>query len=91
MKYLKKLITKHISIDEEEWNELTSKFKQEVVKSTILPVNIMTMPDLLSFDILQQTGIKRISQGPFIYNSLMENFENKLKTINKDNSFKSLF
>ena len=51
----------------------------------------MTMPDLLSFDILQQTGIKRISQGPFIYNSLMENFENKLKTINKDNSFKSLF
>jgi 2-methylisocitrate lyase-like PEP mutase family enzyme len=63
----------------------------EVVKSTILPVNIMTMPDLLSFDILQQTGIKRISQGPFIYNSLMESFENKLKTINKDNSFKSLF
>jgi hypothetical protein len=26
MKYLKKLITKHISIDEEEWDELTSKF-----------------------------------------------------------------
>jgi 2-methylisocitrate lyase-like PEP mutase family enzyme len=64
---------------------------KEVVKSTTLPVNIMTMPDLLSFDILQQTGIKRISQGPFIYNSLMESFENKLKTINKDNSFKSLF
>jgi 2-methylisocitrate lyase-like PEP mutase family enzyme len=79
MKYLKKLITKHISIDEEEWNELTSKFKQEVVKSITL------------FDILQQTGIKRISQGSFIYNSLMESFENKLKTINKDNSFQSLF
>lgn len=32
MKYLKKLITKHISIDEQEWNELTSKFKQVTVK-----------------------------------------------------------
>ena len=64
---------------------------KEVLKSTTLPVNIMTMPDLLSFDTLQQAGIKRISQGPFIYNSLMESFENKLKTINKDNSFKSLF
>lgn len=64
---------------------------KEVVKSTTLPVNIMTMPNLPSFNTLQQTGVKRISQGPFIYNSLMESFENKLETINKDNSFKSLF
>jgi hypothetical protein len=49
------------------------------------------MRDLLSFDTFQQTWIKRISQGPFTYNSLMESFENKLKTINKDNPFKSLF
>lgn len=32
MKYLKKLITKHINIDKEEWNELTSKFKQVTIK-----------------------------------------------------------
>ena len=31
MKYLKKLITKHINIDEEEWNELTSKFEKVTV------------------------------------------------------------
>jgi len=49
------------------------------------------MPDLPSFDDLQRAGIKRISQGPFIYNSLIESFENKIKTIKKDNSFKSLF
>jgi 2-methylisocitrate lyase-like PEP mutase family enzyme len=51
----------------------------------------MTMPDLPSFDTLQQAGIKRISQGPFIYNNLIKSFENKLETIHKDNSFKSLF
>jgi 2-methylisocitrate lyase-like PEP mutase family enzyme len=64
---------------------------KEVVNVTTLPVNIMTMPNLPSFDVLQKVGVKRVSQGPFIYNSLMENFENKLETINKDNSFKSLF
>ncbi len=64
---------------------------REVVKATALPINVMTMPDLSSFDILQQAGIKRISQGPFIYNSLMDSFENKLKIIHNDNSFKSLF
>lgn len=64
---------------------------KEVVTYTTLPVNIMTMPNLPSFDSLEQAGIKRISQGVFIYNSLMESFENKLETINNDNSFKSLF
>jgi len=64
---------------------------KKVVSSTNLPINIMTMPNLDNFDTLQKAGIKRISQGPFIYNSLMKDFENKLLTINKDNSFKSLF
>lgn len=64
---------------------------KEVVKSTVLPVNIMTMPNLPSFDSLQQAGVRRVSQGPFIYNNLMESFKNKLETIDKDNSFKSLF
>jgi 2-methylisocitrate lyase-like PEP mutase family enzyme len=64
---------------------------KEIVKHTILPINIMTMPNLPSFDILQKAGIKRISQGPFVYNNVMEHFKNKLETINRDNSFKSLF
>ncbi len=64
---------------------------KQVVKLTSLPINIMTMPNLPSFEVLQNAGIKRISQGPFIYNSIMESFKNKLETINNDNSFKSLF
>ncbi|RXK13080.1 Crp/Fnr family transcriptional regulator [Halarcobacter mediterraneus] len=37
MRYLKKLITKHINIAENEWDELTSRFKKvEVKKGTII-------------------------------------------------------
>lgn len=64
---------------------------KKIVKSTTLPINIMTMPNLLSFDMLENAGVKRVSQGPFIYNNIMEYFENRLKTITKDNSFQSLF
>jgi len=32
MRYLKKLITQHINIEKQEWQELTSKFKKVVVK-----------------------------------------------------------
>jgi len=32
MKYLKKLITQHINIEKQEWQELTSKFKKVVIK-----------------------------------------------------------
>ena len=40
MKYLKKLITKHINIDEEEWNELTSKFKKVTVNKNDVILNV---------------------------------------------------
>lgn len=64
---------------------------KKIVSTTNLPINIMTMPTLDSFSTLQNAGVKRVSQGPFIYNNLMENFENRLLTINKEDSFKSLF
>ncbi|RXK13079.1 carboxyvinyl-carboxyphosphonate phosphorylmutase [Halarcobacter mediterraneus] len=62
-----------------------------ITQNINLPLNVMTMPDLDSFDVLENAGVKRVSQGPFIYNKLIENFENKLETITKDNSFQSLF
>ena len=39
MRYLKKLITKHINIDEKEWNELTSKFKKVTVSKNDVILN----------------------------------------------------
>jgi len=64
---------------------------KEVVKSTSLPVNIMTMPNLPSFDTLEKIGIKRVSQGPFIYNDMIKKLENTIKNIKDNNSFKGLF
>jgi 2-methylisocitrate lyase-like PEP mutase family enzyme len=64
---------------------------KQIVHATSLPINVMTMPDLDRFKILKDVGVKRISQGPFLYNNLMEKFENTLKQIKKDDSFESLF
>lgn len=64
---------------------------KSIVQSTTLPVNIMVMPELPSFDDLKQSGVKRISQGPFVYQSIMKDFEKKLVSINKDQSFNCLF
>ncbi len=64
---------------------------KEVAKATTLPINVMAMPGLASFDILQKAGIKRASRGPFVYNGLVKYFENIIKTVRKDNSFESIF
>ena len=64
---------------------------KKVIDSTILPINIMTIPNLSSFDILENLGIKRVSQGSFFYDHLMQYFENKLNKINNDKSFDCLF
>lgn len=64
---------------------------QTLVQSTSLPVNIMTMPDLISIDELEKIGVKRISQGPFVYNKVIDDFEKSLKDIKKQNSFQGLF
>lgn len=64
---------------------------KKVVNSTRLPINVMTISNLPSFEVLKQIGVKRVSQGPFIYNNLMEYFKNSIETIDKDKSFKSLF
>lgn len=64
---------------------------ETLVNSTNLPLNIMSMPNLPSFEILQEVGVKRLSQGPFVYNSLISDFEKKLENIKKDSAFIGLF
>ena len=53
---LKKLITKHISIDEEEWDELTSKFKQVIVKKG---TTISSAGDIFSDFYFIKSGLAR--------------------------------
>jgi 2-methylisocitrate lyase-like PEP mutase family enzyme len=64
---------------------------KKVVESTQLPVNVMTLPNLPDLNILTQLGVKRISMGPFAYNSMMKSFENNISAIQNNKSFSSLF
>ena len=64
---------------------------QKVVNITFLPINVMAMPNLPSFSQLQNNGVKRVSQGSFIYNDMINKLENTINNIKKDNSFKGLF
>ncbi len=70
---------------------VSEKNIKQVVESTNLPVNVMTMPNLPDFNVLTELGVKRISMGPFVYNSLVEIFEQTISTILQKQSFNCLF
>lgn len=62
-----------------------------VVKGIDLPLNVMCMPGLSGFEVLETLGVKRISMGNFIFNKTSELLEKELSHILQNNSFKSLF
>lgn len=62
-----------------------------LTQATRLPVNVMCMPDLPSFDDLRQAGVKRLSIGPFLFNKMYRDLETSIAKMNGDGSFKSLF
>ena len=62
-----------------------------IVTSTHLPLNVMCMPNLPSFDRLNDLGVKRISMGNFVYDQMMSVFQKTLKSIIKDQSFRAVF
>lgn len=64
---------------------------QQVVESTTLPINVMCMPDLPDFNHLEKLGVKRISIGPFLYNSMIDKLEKSIIEITKNKSFNSIF
>ncbi|KGJ96891.1 isocitrate lyase/PEP mutase family protein [Colwellia psychrerythraea] len=64
---------------------------ETVVNCTILPVNVMCMPDLPGFNNLKLLGVKRISMGNFMFDVLQDDFTARLNNIMKANSFKPVF
>ena len=62
-----------------------------IVKATKLPLNVMCMPNLPAFDLLEKLGVKRISMGNFVFNKTTNLLETELKQILQNKSFKSLF
>jgi 2-methylisocitrate lyase-like PEP mutase family enzyme len=62
----------------------------KIVTHSALPINLMCMPELASFDQLQQLGVKRISMGNFVYDNMLAHLEKTLMSIKQQGSFKSL-
>lgn len=63
----------------------------QVVSATSLPVNVMCMPDLPDFDELMTLGVKRISMGNFLHQSVYKQLEQKITNITEQQSFKTIF
>jgi 2-methylisocitrate lyase-like PEP mutase family enzyme len=62
-----------------------------LTQATHLPINVMCMPNLPSFEDLRQAGVSRISIGPFLFNKVYHDLETLLTTIDTNGSFQSLF
>ncbi|PKH54993.1 isocitrate lyase/phosphoenolpyruvate mutase family protein [Shewanella sp. Choline-02u-19] len=62
-----------------------------VVASTELPINVMCVPDLPDFEMLERLGVKRISMGNFLHEAMLDSFSSMLSSIVSEKSFGQLF
>ena len=62
-----------------------------VVDSTLLPINVMCVPELPNFKELEALGVKRISMGNFLYEAMLSSLQKNLITIKREQSFRTLF
>lgn len=64
---------------------------ESIINHTALPINVMCMPNLPSFKVLKELGVKRISMGNFLHHHIYSNLEQKLKAILTEDSFNPIF
>lgn len=64
---------------------------QTIVECTDLPLNVMCMPDLPNFSVLQRLGVQRISMGNFVFEKNYGLFEELMKGIRVEGSFGPVF
>ena len=64
---------------------------ETVVASTSLPINVMCIPELPSFQELKTLGVKRISMGNFVYEAMLASLSSSLMSIKRERSFQTLF
>ncbi|MBQ4810011.1 carboxyvinyl-carboxyphosphonate phosphorylmutase [Pseudoalteromonas luteoviolacea] len=62
-----------------------------VVAATPLPINVMAMPELPTFDALSKLGVKRISMGNFAHLSISNQLEKIMKDIKSQRDCNTLF
>lgn len=61
------------------------------VSNTKLPINVMCIPGLPDFDTLNKLGIKRVSMGPFLFNSVYKKAAELSREVIDNGNFSSLF
>jgi 2-methylisocitrate lyase-like PEP mutase family enzyme len=64
---------------------------KEIVESTTLPVNVMCMPDLPSFETLTALGVRRISMATWPFKFAYNKLDAAIKEVNLQRSFAPLF
>ena len=64
---------------------------RQLVDCVSIPVNVMAMPTLPSFSILESVRVQRVSSGPFVYNKVKAALGDYLKNIEQEKSFFPLF
>ena len=64
---------------------------RQLVDCVSIPVNVMAMPTLPSFLILESVGVKRVSSGPFVYNKVKAALGDYLNNTEQEKSFLPLF
>jgi len=64
---------------------------QTLTAATALPLNVLSVPGLPSFDSLAQWGVSRISLGSTAFRATYRHFENLIKTIASEKSTSALF
>ncbi|SHE74449.1 isocitrate lyase/PEP mutase family protein [Pedobacter caeni] len=62
-----------------------------VVTASPVPVNVMCLPELSSFEKLSALGVKRLSMGGFMYRYLDNQFAIAIDRIKEEGSFSPLF
>jgi 2-methylisocitrate lyase-like PEP mutase family enzyme len=59
----------------------------DAISQTSLPLNVMCIPGLPDFEVLNRMGVKRISMGPFFFNKIYENIGLLVQAINRNKNF----
>lgn len=71
---------------------LTSEKDMKTISDTIgLPLNIMCMPGLPTFDKLKQAGVSRISMGNFVHSAIQSELEKIMLAIQSHHTFEGVF
>lgn len=57
----------------------------EAINTTRLPLNVMYLPGLPGFEVLQKLGVRRVSMGPFLFSKVYDHIGQVFREIAENN------